>query len=96
MHAGRMQRDFCHELLVGGRHDLMLLEELANRLVDPDVLVDRESAVSAAFHGDEPVGDAGPFERLMQTDAVVIGHDRVGIAMDGEHRRQPGAYMGQR
>ena len=56
----------------------------------------REAAVLASGNGDELVRHSCLVERLPQPESVAVGHARVGVAMDGENGRKPGAHVGER
>ncbi len=50
--------------------------------------------MSAAFNGHELVGHPRGIESLVQLNPVVVGHDRVGIAVHRQNGRQVGADVG--
>ena len=54
-----------------------------------------ETAVAAALDGQQAVRQAGAVEGLVQADGVGVGHDAVGVAVDGQDGRNALAHVGQ-
>ena len=50
----------------------------------------------AAGNGDQLIGHTGFAQSFVKSDAVLIRHGRVGVAVNGENRRQPGSDVCQR
>ena len=74
----------------------MRAEEITNRSVDLHVLCIGEPTVSTARNGHKLVRHAGLVERFVQADAVVVGDNRIGVAMDGQDRRKSLSHVGER
>jgi len=55
-----------------------------------------EVAVAAAGNRDQFVRDAGFLQRVLQSHGMLVGHERVGIAVNRDHGRHAGADVGER
>src|SRR5438874_710686 len=76
--------------------DIVLAEERAYRFRRLADLLGIEVAVTGAGKNQQSVRRSGLLQRLVQPARMRDGDERIGVAMDGEDRRQARPHVGQR
>jgi hypothetical protein len=46
-----------------------------------------ELSVPSTLYGDKFIGNAGSHKRFVQAHGLLVGHDRIGVAVNAENRR---------